>query len=244
MNAVKDFLRYKEENKEKVAFLGKAWQGVKGVATRGVESPRMKQLADQVTNAGLFAGAATGVSAGGTAAIMGAQKVYNAATAMRDFKGMMEWNEDLRDEDPRVVNQSFKTLRRFAPDFSKDPLVSGSFVRRMVHAPQGAGGIIQEAVGTQTRLPTPIQDAANKAISISSGAMKPERAEAPWSPEGDPPVLEPSYSGMDLSDAFLRGQRAGSFPYRKAEPSGGPPHPYQMRLGFEDEALGVHKRKP
>lgn len=99
----------------------------------------------------------------GTAALAGlgsaAQHIYNAVTAKRDFKGMMEWNQDLHHEDQRLVNQSFRTLRRFAPDMSKDPLVAGSMVRQMVQVPQGAAGIMQQAMQGQKNVGSPIMDA-------------------------------------------------------------------------------------
>lgn len=120
---------------------------------------------------GALLGAAA--AAGGTALIgagaMAAQHLYDAATSKRDFRGMMQWNQDLHHEDQRLVNQSFRTLRRFAPDLSKDPLVAGSMVRQMVQAPQGAAGIMQQALQGQKNVPSPVLDAYMGAAGKSMG---------------------------------------------------------------------------
>lgn len=105
---------------------------------------------------GLVAGAGTALIAAGASA---AQHIYDAATAKRDFRQMLEWNKDLHGADQRLLNQSFRTLRQFAPDMSKDPLVSGALVRRMVEAPMGAAGIVQEAMGGQRLIPSPTREA-------------------------------------------------------------------------------------
>lgn len=108
-----------------------------------------------------LAGAAT--TAVGAAAVAGvglsAKHIYDAATAKRDFRGMLEWNKDLHHEDQALVNQSFRTLRRFAPDMSKDPMVAGSMIRQMVQSPQGAAGVIHQAIGAQKNMGTPVMDA-------------------------------------------------------------------------------------
>lgn len=138
MNSLDDFL---SEYGEKVAV---DWKGM-----------------GQQTGNALLGAAAVGA---GTMAIgglgMAASHIYDAATAKRDFRGMMEWNQDLHHEDQRMVNQSFKTLRHFAPDMSKDPLVAGSMIRQMVQAPQGAAGIMSQALQAQKNIGSGIGAAA------------------------------------------------------------------------------------
>jgi hypothetical protein len=102
-------------------------------------------------------------------AALAIQHIYDAATAKRDFRGMLEWNQDLHHEDQRMVNQSFRTLRRFAPDMSKDPLVAGSMVRQMVQAPQGAAGIMQQALQGQKNIGSGILPAAMGAAGKGMG---------------------------------------------------------------------------
>jgi hypothetical protein len=126
-----------------------------------------KSIAEHGGNA-LVGAAAVGA---GTAMLggvgMAAQHIYNAATAKRDFRGMMQWNEDLAHEDQRMVTQSFRTLRRFAPDMSKDPLVAGSVIRQMVQAPQGASGIMQQALQGQKNIGSPVMDNYMQAVQKS-----------------------------------------------------------------------------
>jgi len=104
---------------------------------------------------------AAGVGAGAAMFAAGATtvgKIYDAATAKRDFRKMLEWHADLGQEDQKLVTQAFRTLRQFAPDMSKDPLVSGSLVRHIVAAPQGAAGMIQEAMQGQRNIGRPVRD--------------------------------------------------------------------------------------
>lgn len=142
-------------------------------------------------------GAGAGVA---TAALVGmasaAGKIMDAATAKRDFRKMLEWNEDLKDEDAKWVNQAFRTLRGFAPDMSKDPLVAGAMVRRMVTSNDpgkpllGAPGVIQEALAGQRGITTPVRDAYG--VGTSKGVVQGIRdfrpfgdhhhgEQAPWS---------------------------------------------------------------
>ena len=101
-----------------------------------------------------MAHAATGAAAGAVG-LMGAglgaavSGILDAATKGRDFRHMMEANEDLQmhhEQDPQRFNLMFNTLRNVNPEFSKDPLVAGSFMRRMIESPMGIGGIAGEAL--------------------------------------------------------------------------------------------------
>jgi hypothetical protein len=97
-------------------------------------------------------------AAGVTGAALGVQQLYNAATKSRDFRTMLEHNQDLAGhEDQKSVSMAFTSLRRFAPEFSKDPLVAGTYVRRIVENPMGAGGVIGEALG-HNRNPHPMME--------------------------------------------------------------------------------------
>jgi hypothetical protein len=101
-------------------------------------------------------GAGSGIFAAG---VVAANKIYNAATAKRDFRQMLQWHTDLQQEDQKLVNQAFRTLRQFAPDMSRDPLVSGAIVKNIVAAPQGAAGIIQESMQGQRNIGRPVSEA-------------------------------------------------------------------------------------
>ena len=137
-----------------------------------------KAMGEQSGNALAAGGVMAGIGALTAGAALGAQSLYNAATAKRDFRGMMEWNQDLHGEDQRLLNQSFRTLRQFAPDMSKDPLVSGSIIRRMVQAPQGVAGIIQESLSAQKGINHPaleafIEGGKSRAVSDMMRGFKP-----------------------------------------------------------------------
>lgn len=108
---------------------------------------------------GMAHGVAGGVGAAGAAAIVGvagiaAGKVYQAATKSRDFRGMLAYNQDLQehhDRDPRVFNQMFSSLRSMNPEYSGDPIVAGSYMRRMLESPHTAGGILTESLSTRDK---------------------------------------------------------------------------------------------
>jgi hypothetical protein len=121
--------------------------------------PGMVGMMGKTMGKSLAQGVGAGAGAAGLAAVgIGIHGVYNAITAKRDFRNMLEWNQDLHDKDPRLLNQSFRTLRRFAPDMSKDPLVAGSMLRNMVEAPGGVAGMMHEAISGQKNIPQPIME--------------------------------------------------------------------------------------
>lgn len=158
-----------------------------------IAAPSVPQLAANVGKPfggallqGLGAGVGATLLAGGAVA---AQRIYDAATSKHDFRKMLEWNQDLRGEDQRLVTQSFRTLRSFAPDMSRDPLVSGTLVRRMVQAPEGVAGIVQQALGGQKDIASPLQEAyvssMGRGLHEGMGAFSPRargRSEGPKAP--------------------------------------------------------------
>jgi hypothetical protein len=107
---------------------------------------------------GLAGIAATGAASLGVLAV---QKAYDAATKAKDFKSMLEYAPDvmqMHQEDPKAVSQMFSTLRVFNPDFTRDPVVASSYVRRMVGEPTGAGGIATEALQSRDKMRHPLAD--------------------------------------------------------------------------------------
>ena len=104
---------------------------------------------------GMAAAGAMGVSALG----VGAQQLFNAATKARDFRSMLEANPDLAEhhaENPRLFNQMFSTLRTFNPEFSKDPVVAGSYMRQMTQDPMHAGGMVEQSLGMRDKIKQPV----------------------------------------------------------------------------------------
>lgn len=82
----------------------------------------------------------------GTAAIAGAGTVLNkmrmALTKKRDFDAMMHHNPDLeqaRAGNPELFAQQYTSLRNVSPQFGRDPLIAGTFMRSMSEYPGAAG---------------------------------------------------------------------------------------------------------
>lgn len=110
-------------------------------------------------------------AAGATALIGGAglavSKIMDAATAGRDFRKMLDVNPDLRDAhsaDPRMFNQMYSSLRSMNPSFAKDPLVAGTYMRRMAENPMHAGGILVDAVNSRDKFPSIASRATDEGI--------------------------------------------------------------------------------
>lgn len=90
-------------------------------------------------------GGAMLLGAGGPAA----QKIWGAITRRGDFKEMMSVNPDLREvqqEDPRFFNHAYSSLRRVNPTFGRDPIVAGSYMKKMMANRDAAGLILAESV--------------------------------------------------------------------------------------------------
>lgn len=110
------------------------------------------------------AGAAGALAVAGGA--MAAQGIYNAATKSRDFRAMLEENPDLaqrQQENPKLFNRMFTTLRTFNPDFSRDPIVAGSYIRQMVEEPVHAGGKVVETLSFRDKMGPSLGDRVSRA---------------------------------------------------------------------------------
>jgi hypothetical protein len=123
------------------------------------------QAAGKATlNAG--ATAVAGMAIGGAAVAV--KKIFDAATKGRDFRSMLENNPDLAEvhaEDPKRINMYFTTLRTFNPEFSKDPLVAGSYLKQMLSSPAAIGGQMAHALGDHSKVPHPMSDLMMNAAS-------------------------------------------------------------------------------
>lgn len=78
-----------------------------------------------------------GIAAGTVAAGAVMNEVYhgirNAIGRAQGFKRMMEHNPALMKQDRAKVQQIYNTLYTVSPDLAKDPLVSNSWVNRMMY---------------------------------------------------------------------------------------------------------------
>jgi hypothetical protein len=100
------------------------------------------------------AGAAAAVGASVAGLSIGARQLYGAATKGRDFRKMIEFNPDLAEHhqrDPKTFNQLFSSLRSVNPAFSQDPVIAGTYMRRMVDSP-AAGGVLTDAVSLRDKV--------------------------------------------------------------------------------------------
>jgi hypothetical protein len=138
------------ENPLKVYFEKKASFGQELGQAAG-EAFSAKNMAKGVVGAGagaLAAGAIAGIGAGASA-------LHDAITKSRDFKNMLAENEDvakLHAEKPRELNRMFSTLRTFAPEFTRDPMVAGAYMRQMMDSPHGVGGFVSDALDSRRKM--------------------------------------------------------------------------------------------
>lgn len=133
-NPVEEFLL------EKRAF------GMSGLKSMGAKAaPVLGRMGEQAGTAAL-----AGAGAAGFAGLVGAAgKLYDAATKTRDFQNMLEANQDLHEQlqaDPGGFNRMFTSLRKFSPEFTKDPLVAGSLMRQGMNSnPEDRGNLVLRA---------------------------------------------------------------------------------------------------
>lgn len=124
-------------------------------------------------------GVATGLGAATAAAAvagvgMAATNVYRAATKSRDFRSMLSFNPDLQehhDRDPRTFNQMYSSLRTMNPHFSQDPIVAGTYMRRMVENPLTAGGILTESVPARDKFVSPLSNSIDTGATVGAKSV-------------------------------------------------------------------------
>ena len=100
----------------------------------------------------LLGGAATAVAGGIIGGVgFGAKALYEAATKGRDFRRMMSGNPDLmaeHEKDPKGFNQLYSSLRGVNTAFFRDPVIVGTYMRRMVGS-FAVGGVLIDVLGFQ-----------------------------------------------------------------------------------------------
>jgi hypothetical protein len=110
-----------------------------GAATQGLQLGRKAQ-------AGLATAAGGAALAGGAAAFA---KIRNSISKKRDFKQMMATDPELaqlQKEKPKFFNQAYSSLRNVNPTFGKDPIVAGSYMRKMMANPDAAGLTLAQSI--------------------------------------------------------------------------------------------------
>lgn len=123
-------------------------------------------------NAAAVAGATAAMGAAITGVTYGARKIMDAATKGRDFNNMLAFNPDLKGyqkHNPQMFNQMYSSLRSMNPQFAKDPLVAGTYMRRMSESPESAGGILTDSSSLRSHAPTLLDRTRDQAIGAASG---------------------------------------------------------------------------
>ena len=125
---------------------------------------------------GMMGGKAVGEGLGHTAIGLGiagmgaaAMKIKDSISKKRDFKEMLSLNDDLhqeQDQDPKFFNAAYNSLRRTNPEFGRDPIVAGSYMRKMMANPDAAGLTIAQSVKPMT------QQRGGLGINIDMGPLK------------------------------------------------------------------------
>ena len=149
-----------------------------------VEQYFQEKKASQLSFPGMGGSALAGtgkklLGAAGNAAVVGsgaamaaglgvaASKIYDAITKKNDFHALLQNNEDLQqqfEENPKFFNLAYSSLRSTSPQFAKDPLVAGHYMRRIMENQGSAGGLIMEAMNNAPKMQrgTPVLDAFSK----------------------------------------------------------------------------------
>lgn len=84
--------------------------------------------------------AAGGALIGAGASVI--DKIRDSISHKRDFQEMMSIDPELKNiqaERPAFFNQAYNSLRRINPAFGTDPIIAGSYMRKMMANPDAAG---------------------------------------------------------------------------------------------------------
>lgn len=117
-------------------------------------------------------GSGVGTALGGAAIAglgMAAMKIRDAIGKRSDFKEMMTLNADLKGEqeqDPRFFNAAYNSLRRINPEFGRDPIIAGAYMRKMMANPDAAGLTVAQSVKPLQQKP------GGLGVDLSMGPLK------------------------------------------------------------------------
>jgi len=90
-----------------------------------------------------------GMTAAGALAVPATKYIMGAITKRQDYNEMMGLNPDLpqiKQENPRMFNQMYTSLRNANPEFGRDPIIAGAHMRKMMNTPPMAGFTLVEAM--------------------------------------------------------------------------------------------------
>lgn len=155
-----------------------------------------------------------------------AGSAWNAITKGRDFRSMLENDEDLQQrhaQNPKSVNNAFSMVRRFNPEFSKDPLVAAGFVRNILeHQDQpflAAQALVQNRPQPSTferTLPTFIQKGLEPQQNLGlQQRLQDQRHRAEEALQGS--QLRRNLILEGKRNEFQRGRDAGQYSFERDE---------------------------
>jgi hypothetical protein len=133
-----------------------------------------------------------GMSAALTGGAVAASRIIGAIQKGKQFRAMMDFNEDLHEyhsRDPKLFNQQYTSLRAMNPEFAADPLIAGTYMRRMSTESANAGGILTDALNFRDKEQRPVMDAFQKGLLVK----RPEMARRPENGPPPPAAAAPSY---------------------------------------------------
>ena len=177
-----DQVRHIEQQVEKVAvspeILGAIEQTVKRMGGGGHPLKFVQAMTGRnalPTMAAIGAGGAA-LTAGGIGAAMagsmgvhGIDRFVQAVKKGKDYKDMMEANPELAHYDDDELQAAFNTLHKFNPELASDPLVAGTFVRRVADADAIDHRTVGELARTRKEMGRPFgQQAAQGGASFNA----------------------------------------------------------------------------
>lgn len=145
----------------------------------GMGSGMGGRIGGALASAGTHAAVGAAASAGAAGLGLAASKIYDMVTKRQNFLQMLEHNPDLQEHlehDPKLFNQAFSSLRAANPSFSRDPLIAGSYMRKIMDSPIHAGTAIELAMQGQQHGRSPVMDAFGKgALEGAKAGLNPKR---------------------------------------------------------------------
>ena len=114
-----------------------------------------------------------GAAMAGSAGVHGIDRLVQAVKKGHQYKKMMEANPELSHYDSSEVQQAFNTLHKFNPELAGDPLVAGTFVRRVADADAIDHRTVGDLVKTRKDMGRPFgqQAASGQSFNAALGML-------------------------------------------------------------------------
>jgi hypothetical protein len=110
-----------------------------------------------------------GAAMAGSMGVHGVDRFVQAVKKGKDYKDMMEANPELARYDDGELQAAFNTLHKFNPELAGDPLVAGTFVRRVADADAIDHRTVGELARTRKEMGRPFgQQAAQGGASFNA----------------------------------------------------------------------------